>query len=190
MPEILPTGKRIDDPPEKSALKFRLMLAARKHPVGVAFTIAAVLAAAFLWAVKANSDHFARDDARLSALTEATLRQSVVQSGQRAQAVILLCNVNDVLLNLSNAPREQQAASTQFIVGIERATGVKLHGLPLEQQFAKQRRQVDRLRHAHCDDQASRAKAAFRRVLATYLATVPASSRARERRRLTPKEVK
>lgn len=190
MPEILPSGKRVNDPPEKSALKFRLALAARKHPVGVAFTIAAVLAAAFLWAVKSNSDHFARDDARLQQLAQAGLRHTAVQSGQRAQAVKLLCNVNDVVLRLVTQSSAQSKGTVAFIEGIERATGVKLHGRPLTKQLADQAKQVKPLRDAHCDAQVRNARLEFKRTLNIYLLTLPVRERARVSRELTPPEVK
>lgn len=49
---LLPQGNRVDDPPpKKSSLKFRLALAAKKHPTQIAVAIAMAVVAIPVWLV-------------------------------------------------------------------------------------------------------------------------------------------
>lgn len=186
---ILPIGRRVDDPPPNNgfgAVKFRLALAARKHPVAIALTIALVFAAAFLAVVLGNQSHFKRDDARLTALAHDGLRNGAIQAGQRLQAVKLLCGVNGAVVNIISTSFGQAQATEVFIKEVELATGARLKLPPLKAREKLTKSQIAPLVQADCPRQQRAAQASFRRALDVYLSSIPPRQQDAERRRLTP----
>lgn len=189
---ILPVGRRVDDPPPNNgfgALKFRLALAARKHPVAIALTIALVFAAAFLAVVLGNQSHFKRDDHRLTALAHDGLRNTAIQAGQRFEAIKLLCGVNDAVVNIISTSFAQGKATDIFIREVELATGAKLRLPPLGAREKLTKKQIAPLLKADCPRQQQAAVDAFHRALGVYLFSIPPRQREAERRRLTPEGV-
>lgn len=187
-PHLLPFGRRVDDPPPESGrlatLRFRLTLAARKHPVAIALTVVSVIAAVILALVLSNQSHFRRDDRQLHVIAHNALRTGAFQAAQREKSVRLLCSVDLAVVRIVRTSIRQSAASEAFIKALERATGTKLTEPSLKQQQETIRGQIAPLIDANCPLQERRANTGLRRALSNYLETIPPNRRAEETRRI------
>lgn len=118
----LPTGTRVDDPPPKeSTLRFRLALAARKHPVGLAMTIALlVVAVPVVLLIQSNHELRTATQTVQHSQRDLITASRRVQSSRRAVTSLFCAVINQN----GEANNRQTRYIQQLIVGGARQSAV------------------------------------------------------------------